>query len=66
MNQTLPDIRIGEPYDATVLSQDCCSSSTTTTTRAFLDVLHAARPDQQLVFQLDEAPLVSFMLVCSS
>jgi Family of unknown function (DUF6428) len=61
MNQTVPNIRVrvGEPYDATVKSQDCCSSSTTTTTRAFLDVLHAARPDQQLVFQLDEAPLVA-------
>jgi hypothetical protein len=30
-----------------------------TATRAFLDILRAAKPDQQLVFQLDKAPLVA-------
>jgi hypothetical protein len=58
MNQTIPDTRVGEPYDATAEGRDCCSSSTTTTTRAFLDILRSAGPDQQLVFQLDEVPLV--------
>ena len=61
LNQTVPNIRVrvGEPYAATTERQDCCSSSTTTTTRAFLDILRAARPEQQLVFQLDEAPLLA-------
>jgi hypothetical protein len=60
MNQTVPNIRgrVGEPYAGMSEGQDCCSS-TTTTTRAFLDILHAARPDQQLVFYLNEAPLVA-------
>jgi hypothetical protein len=34
-------------------------TSSTTSTRAFLDILRAAKPDQQLVFQLDEASLVA-------
>jgi hypothetical protein len=59
MNQTISDIRVGKPYDATVESQGSCSNCSTTTTRAFLDILHAAKPDQQLVFQLNEAPLVA-------
>jgi Family of unknown function (DUF6428) len=61
MNQTVPNIRVGvgEPYAGMSEGQDCCSSSTTTTTRMFLDILRAARPDQQLVFHLDEAPLVA-------
>jgi Family of unknown function (DUF6428) len=61
MNQIVSDIqdRVGKPYDAMAESQGCCSNSSTTTTRAFLDILHAARPDQQLVFRLDEAPLVA-------
>jgi hypothetical protein len=59
MNQTISDIRVGKPYDATVESQGSCSNRSTTTTRVFLDILHAARPDQQLVFQLNEAPLVA-------
>src|SRR5258708_24622657 len=61
MDQTVPNIRVrvGEPYAAMTEGQDCCSSSTTTTTRAFLDILRAAKPDQQPVFQLDEAPLVA-------
>ena len=59
MNQTLADIQalVEEPYPATAEGQDC--SSNTTITRAFLDILRAAKPDQQLVFQLDEAPLVA-------
>jgi hypothetical protein len=61
MNQIVPDIRVpvAEPYPATAKDQDCCSDSRTTTTRAFLDILRASRPDQQLVFRLDEAPLVA-------
>jgi hypothetical protein len=61
MNQIVLAIRdrIGEPYAATVGGQDCCSISSTTSTRAFLDILRAAKPDQQLIFQLDEAPLVA-------
>ena len=61
MNQIVPDIRVrvGESYPATAKDQDCCSNSTKTTTRAFLDILRASRPDQQLVFRLDEAPLVA-------
>ena len=61
MNQTVPNIRVrvGEPYDATAESQGSCSNRSTTTTRVFLDILHAARPNQQLVFQLNEAPLVA-------
>jgi hypothetical protein len=60
MNQIIPNVpvRIGAPDAAMTEGQDRCSSSTTTTTRAFLDILRAARPEQQLVFQLDEAPLV--------
>jgi Family of unknown function (DUF6428) len=59
MNQTISDIRVGKPCDATVESQGSCSNRSATTTRLFLDILHAARPDQQLVFQLNEAPLVA-------
>ena len=61
MNQTVSDIRdrIEEPYPATAEDQDRRSISSTTSTRAFLDILRAAKPDQQLVFQLDEAPLVA-------
>jgi Family of unknown function (DUF6428) len=61
MNQIVLDIRdrLGEPYAAADEGQDRRSSSTTTTTRAFLDILRAARPDQQLVLQLDEVPLVA-------
>ena len=61
MNQIVPDIwdRIGEPYPTTVEGQDCCSSNSRTSTRAFLEILRAAKPDQQLVFQLDEASLVA-------
>ena len=59
MNQTISDIRVGEPYDATAESQGSCGNRSTSTTREFLDLLHAARPDQQLVFQLNEAPLVA-------
>jgi hypothetical protein len=62
MNQTIPNVRarVGAPCAAMTEGQDCSSSSsTTTTTRAFLDILRAARPDQQLVFQLGEAPLVA-------
>jgi Family of unknown function (DUF6428) len=59
MNQTIPDTRVGEPYDATAEGRGACSKRRTITTRVFLDILRAARPDQQLVFQLDEAPLVA-------
>ena len=61
MNQIVLDIRdrVGEPYAATPDDQDCCSTSRTTSTGAFLDILRAAKPDQRLVFQLDEAPLVA-------
>jgi hypothetical protein len=61
MNQIVPDTRdpIGEPYPATVEGQDRCSTNSTTSTRAFLNILRAAKSDQQLVFQLDEAPLVA-------
>jgi hypothetical protein len=48
-----------EPYPATVEGQDCCSTSSTTSTRAFLEILRATKPDQRLVFRLDEAPLVA-------
>jgi hypothetical protein len=60
MNQAILDIadQVGEPLAATAEGQDCCSASRTTSTRAFLDRLRAARPDQQLVFQLDRALLV--------
>src|ERR1700738_377854 len=59
MNQIVPDIRdrVGEPYAATIEDQDCCSN--TISTRTFLDILRAGKPDQQIVFQLDEAPLVA-------
>jgi hypothetical protein len=61
MNQTVSDIRdrIEEPYPATADGHDRCSTSSTTTTRTFLDILRAAKSYQQLVFQLDEAPLVA-------
>jgi Family of unknown function (DUF6428) len=60
MNQAILDIRdqVGEPLAATAEGQDCCSTSSTTTTEEFLDLLRAAKPDQQLVFQLDQAVLV--------
>ena len=60
MNQAILDIagQVGEPLAAKAEGQVCCSASTTTSTRAFLDRLRAARPDQQLVFQLGRAPLV--------
>jgi len=60
MNQAILDIagQVGEPLAAKAEGQACCSASTTTSTRAFLDRLRAARPDQQLVFQLGRAPLV--------
>ena len=59
MNQIVPEIRdrVGEPYAATIEDQDCCSN--TISTRTFLDILRAGKPDQQLVFQLDEATLVA-------
>ena len=61
MNQIVLDARdrVGEPYVATAEDQYCGSSNSTTSTRAFLGLLRAAKPDQQLVFQLDEAPLVA-------
>jgi Family of unknown function (DUF6428) len=65
MNQPVSDIpdRNGEPYPATAEGraegQDRRSITSTTSNRAFLDILRAAKPDQQLVFQLDEAPLVT-------
>ena len=60
MNQIVPDIRsrVGEPFAASVEDQDG-RNCTTTTTQAFFDLLRAAKPDQQLVFQLDDAPLVA-------
>jgi hypothetical protein len=39
--------------------QDRRNTNITTSTGAFLDILRAAKPDQQLAFQLDEAPLVA-------
>jgi hypothetical protein len=59
MNQTVADIRIGDPYDTAAENQGSRSNRCTTTTQAFLDLLHTARPDQQLVFQLDQALLVA-------
>jgi hypothetical protein len=59
MNQTVPDIQIGDPYNTAAENHGSCKNRCTTTTQAFLDLLHAARPDQQLVFQLDQAPLVA-------
>jgi Family of unknown function (DUF6428) len=60
MNQAILDIRdqVREPLAATAEVQDCCSTSSTTSTRAFLDRLRGAKPDQQVVFQLDQAVLV--------
>jgi hypothetical protein len=60
MNQAILDIRdqVGEPLAATVQGQDCCSTSSTTSIRTFLDRLRGAKPDQQVVFQLDQAVLV--------
>ena len=61
MNQIVLDIRdrVEEPYAAADEGQDRRSTSRTTSSRSFLEILRAARPDQQLVFQLDEAPLVA-------
>lgn len=61
MNQVIPDTqyKVGEPLAATTEVQNCCSTSSTTTTKEFLDLLRTAKPDQQLVFQLDQAPLVA-------
>ena len=60
MSQAILDIadQVGEPLAAAAEGHDGCGASTTTGTRAFLDRLRTARPDQQLVFQLDRAPLV--------
>jgi hypothetical protein len=57
MNKAILDIRdqVGEPLAATAEGQDCCSTSST---GAFLDRLRGAKPDQQVVFQLDQAVLV--------
>jgi Family of unknown function (DUF6428) len=60
MNQAILDTRdkVGEPLVATTEGQGCCGTSRTTTTQDFLEVMRAAKPDQQVVFQLDQAPLV--------
>lgn len=60
MNQAILDIRdqLGKPLGATAEGQDCCSKNSTTSTQAFLDRLRGAKPDQQLVFQLDQTVLV--------
>ena len=59
-NQAVLEIRdqVGEPLAARAEGQDCCSTSKTTSTRVFLDRLRGAKPDQQVVFQLDQAVLV--------
>ena len=61
MNQIVPDIpaRIGEPYLQRPKAKMAAASVAQTAPRAFLDILRAAKPDQQLVFQLDKAPLVA-------
>src|SRR5258707_5533164 len=60
MNQAILDIRdqVREPLAAMAEGQDCCSTSSTTSTRTFLDRLRGAKPDQRLVFHLDQAVLV--------
>jgi hypothetical protein len=48
-----------EPENLTLATADGQDRCSTIRTQAFFDILRAAKPDQQLFFQLDEAPLVA-------